>query len=79
MGEPQHYPGECAPPPYGSGRSLAQPFAGAPQAPRLDDQPPTLMIHSIRLQRAAELLAQKTGSVAEIAYFVVSTARRMLP
>ncbi len=28
------------------------------------------MIRSIRLQRAAALLAQKTGSVAEIAYFV---------
>ena len=37
MGEPQHYPGECATPPYGSRRSLAQPFAGAPQAPRLDE------------------------------------------
>ena len=36
----------------------------------LTNQPPTLMIRSIRLQRAAELLAQKTGSVAEIAYFV---------
>ena len=36
----------------------------------LTNQPPTLMIRSIRLQRAAALLAQKTGSVAEIAYFV---------
>lgn len=36
----------------------------------LTNQPPTLLIRSIRLQRAAELLAHKTGSVAEIAYFV---------
>lgn len=36
----------------------------------LTNQPPTLMIRSIRLQRAAELLSHKTGSVAEIAYFV---------
>jgi len=36
----------------------------------LTNQPPTLMIRSIRLQRAAELLAHKTGSVAEVAYFV---------
>jgi AraC-like DNA-binding protein len=36
----------------------------------LTNQSPTLMIRSIRLQRAAELLARKTGSVAEIAYFV---------
>ena len=36
----------------------------------LTNQPPTLLIRSIRLQRAAELLAHKTGSVAEVAYFV---------
>jgi DNA-binding response OmpR family regulator len=36
----------------------------------LTNQPPTLMIRSIRLERAAELLRQKTGSVAEIAYLV---------
>ncbi len=36
----------------------------------LTNQAPTLLIRSIRLQRAAELLAHKTGSVAEIAYFV---------
>ena len=36
----------------------------------LTNQPPTLMIRSIRLERAAELLRQRTGSVAEIAYIV---------
>jgi signal transduction histidine kinase/CheY-like chemotaxis protein len=36
----------------------------------LTKQPPTLMIRSIRLERAAELLRQRTGSVAEIAYIV---------
>ncbi len=34
----------------------------------LTNQSPTLLIRSIRLQRAAELLQQKSGSVAEIAY-----------
>ena len=36
----------------------------------LTNQSPTLLIRSIRLQRAAELLRQKGGSVAEIAYRV---------
>jgi signal transduction histidine kinase/DNA-binding response OmpR family regulator len=36
----------------------------------LTKQPPTLLIRSIRLERAAELLARRTGSVAEIAYSV---------
>ena len=36
----------------------------------LTNQPPTMLIRSIRLQRAAELLAQRAGSVAEIAYSV---------
>jgi signal transduction histidine kinase/DNA-binding response OmpR family regulator len=36
----------------------------------LTNQSPTLLIRSIRLQRAAELLQQKSGSVAEIAYGV---------
>ncbi len=36
----------------------------------LTNQPPTLLIRSIRLHRAAELLKQKAGSVAEIAYAV---------
>jgi signal transduction histidine kinase/DNA-binding response OmpR family regulator len=36
----------------------------------LTNQSPTLLIRSIRLQRAAELLQQKSGSVAEIAYMV---------
>lgn len=36
----------------------------------LTNQPPTLLIRSIRLQRAAELLRQEAGSVAEVAYLV---------
>ena len=36
----------------------------------LTKQPPTMLIRSIRLERAAELLARRTGSVAEIAYSV---------
>lgn len=36
----------------------------------LTNQPPTLLIRSIRLYRAAELLRQRAGSVAEIAYAV---------
>jgi signal transduction histidine kinase/DNA-binding response OmpR family regulator len=36
----------------------------------LTNQSPTLLIRSIRLQRAAEMLRQKGGSVAEIAYRV---------
>lgn len=36
----------------------------------LTNQPPTMLIRSIRLQRAAELLARRAGSVAEIAYSV---------
>jgi hypothetical protein len=36
----------------------------------LTNQPPTLLIRSIRLQRAAELLRQDAGSVAEVAYLV---------
>jgi DNA-binding response OmpR family regulator len=36
----------------------------------LTNQSPTLMIRAIRLERATELLRQRTGSVAEIAYMV---------
>jgi DNA-binding response OmpR family regulator len=36
----------------------------------LTNQSPTLLIRSIRLQRAAELLQQKSGSIAEVAYGV---------
>lgn len=36
----------------------------------LTNQAPTLLIRSVRLYRAAELLRQKAGSVAEIAYSV---------
>jgi AraC-like DNA-binding protein len=36
----------------------------------LTNQSPSLVIRSVRLQRAAELLQQNAGSVAEIAYQV---------
>jgi two-component system, sensor histidine kinase ChiS len=36
----------------------------------LIDQPPGQLIRSLRLQRAADLLAQKAGSVSEICYKV---------
>lgn len=36
----------------------------------LTNQPPSLLIRSVRLQRAAELLKQNAGTVAEIAYQV---------